>query len=589
MKKLQHWMVVHKAGALVALVLFLILNFVSYQWTLRLDLTAEKRYSIDSVSRALVRSLDDKLELFVFLKGDYPSGFRKLAASTDQFLSLLQLENPSQFRYRFVSPLDETADGKLWGDSLLKLGALNINLTVQKKAGQSSNIIFPVALLRYKGQQVLINLLPGASRSISQVELNQAEALMEYQFTHSIDKLLNPKRPGIAYETGHGEPMDERTYQLRMALQESYDLRTLDLTRQPLVPPGVDVLLLVKPSLRFSEKEKYKLDQFVMRGGKLICFMDRLVAEMDSFAYKPDLVAFDRDLNLEDLFFRYGARINTDLLMDLRCEVSYVQVGGTSQQPQNEFLPWNYFPLASSPDADTKLKTAGYVSMRFANSIDTVASPGVIKTPLLASSARARVITTPALISLNENSTLPENKLFNRSAIPTAYLLEGQLSSLFRNRVLTALTDSLTPAGVSFIPQTNKGAVILVGDGDVVLNDYLPAVNEQGQYDPQAPLVPTEMGWNKYTQFEYLTGGDAGKFFIPVANKEFLLNCMEYLVSNSAISQLRGKEITLRLLDGQQVKASRLQWQLVTIIIPLILLALIGYVVLIWRKRQFTR
>lgn len=587
MKKLQHWMVIHKTGALVALVLFLILNLVSYQWPLRLDLTAEKRYSLDSTSRELIQSLDQEVELLVFLKGDYPSGFRKLAASTDQFLSLLQAENPSKFRYHFVSPLDETVDGKVWGDSLLKLGALNINLTVQKKAGQSSNIIFPVALVRYKGQQALINLLPGASRAISQVELNQAEALMEYQFTSSINKLLHPARPGIAYETGHGEPMDERTYQLRVALQEGYDLRTLDITRQPIVPVGVDVLLLVKPSLRFSEKDKYKLDQFVMRGGKLICFMDRLVAEMDSFARKPELVAFDRDLNLEDLFFRYGARINTDLLMDLRCEVSYIQVGGTSQQPQNEFLPWNYFPLVSSPEADTKLKTAGYVSMRFANSIDTVATPGVIKTPLLASSTRARVIATPALISLNENSTLPENKLFNRVAIPSAYLLEGRFSSLFKNRSFEALADSLTPAGVSFIPQTEKGAVILVGDGDVVLNDYLPAVNEQGQYDPQAPLVPTEMGWNKYTQFEYLTGGEAGKFFIPVANKEFLLNCVEYLVSNSGINELRGKEITLRLLDGEQVKTSRLTWQLLTILLPLILLALIGYIVFAWRKRQF--
>lgn len=589
MKKLQHWMVVHQLGALVAIGLFLIVNVISYQVSFRLDLTAEKRYSIDSTSRALVQSLDEEVEILVFLKGDYPSGFRKLAASTGQFLLLLQAENPSQFRYHFVSPLDEISNGKLWGDSLIKLGALNINLTVQKKAGQSSNIIFPVALLRYKGQQLLINLLPGASRSISQVELNQAEAMMEYQFISSINKLVHPTRPGVAYETGHGEPMDERTYQLRVALQEGYDLRTLDITRQPIVPAGVDVLLLVKPTLRFSEKDKYKLDQFVMRGGKLICFMDHLVAEMDSFARKPELVAFDRDLNLEDLFFRYGARINPDLLMDLRCEVSYIQVGGTAQQPQNEFLPWNYFPLVAAPAADTKLKTAGYVSMRFANSIDTVLTPGVSKTPLLASSASARVIATPALISLNENSTLPENKLFNRGEIPTAYLLEGRLSSLFKNRAYSSLADSLTPAGVTFIPQTEKGAVILVADGDVVLNDYLPAVNDQGQYDPQAPLVPTEMGWNKYTQFEYLTGGDAGKYFIPVANKEFVLNCMEYLVSNSGISELRGKEITLRLLDGEKVKASRLQWQLLVLLTPLILLVLLGYTVQALRKRQFTR
>ena len=589
MKKLYHWMIQQKAGTVLAVGLFFLINLLSYQWPIRLDLTAEKRYSIDSTSRSIIRSLDDELELVVFLKGGYPSGFKKLATSTDEFLSLLQAENPSRFRYRFISPMDEVENGKLWGDSLIKLGALNINLTVQKKAGQSSNIIFPVALIRYKGQQSLVTLLPGASRSISQVELNQAEALMEHQFTSSIDKLLHPKRPGIAYETGHGEPIDERTYQLRMALQPNYELRTLDLTKQPIVPVGVDVLMIVKPSLRFNEKEKFKIDQFVMRGGKLICFLDHLYAEMDSFARKSELVAFDRDLNIEDLFFKYGARINPDLLMDLRCEVSYVQVGGTAQQPQNEFLPWNYFPLAVAPVADNKLKTAGYVSMRFANSIDTIQTPGVIKTPLLASSDRARVISTPALISLNENSTLPENKLFNRSSIPCAFLLEGQLSSLYRNRVVSSLMDSLTPAGMSFIPQTNRGAVILVGDGDIVLNDYIPAVNEQGQYDPEAPLVPTEMGWNKYTQFEYLTGGDAGRYFIPVANKEFLLNSVEYLVSNSAISRLRSKEIALRLLDGEKVKASRIQWQLITLLAPLVLLVLVAYSVLFWRKKQFVR
>jgi gliding-associated putative ABC transporter substrate-binding component GldG len=589
MKKLYHLIIQYKAGAVLAVGLFFLINLLSYQWPVRLDLTAEKRYSIDSTSRSIIRSLDDELELVVFLKGEYPSGFKKLATSTDEFLSLLQAENPSRFRYRFISPMDEVEPGKIWGDSLIKLGALNINLTVQKKAGQSSNIIFPVALIRYKGQQSLVTLLPGASRSISQVELNQAEALMEYQFTSSIDKLLHPKRPGIAYEIGHGEPIDERTYQLRMALQPDYELRTLDLTKQPIVPAGVDVLMIVKPSLRFSEKEKFKIDQFVMRGGKLICFLDHLYAEMDSFARKSELVAFDRDLNIEDLFFRYGVRINPDLLMDLRCEVSYVQVGGTAQQPQNEFLPWNYFPLAAASVTDNKLKTAGYVSMRFANSIDTIQTPGVTKTPLLASSDRARVISTPALISLNENSTLPENKLFSRSSIPCAFLLEGQLSSLYKNRVVSSLIDSLTPAGMSFIPQTNRGVVILVGDGDLVLNDYIPAVNEQGQYDPQAPLVPTEMGWNKYTQFEYLTGGDAGRYFIPVANKEFLLNSVEYLVSNSAISRLRSKEITLRLLDGEEVKASRIQWQLITLLAPLVLLVLVGYSILFWRKKQFAR
>lgn len=589
MKKVLHWIVSHRMGIALALLLFFLLNGIASFSDWRLDLTEEKRYTIDTATHQQLKDLTDPIEVVVFLKGEFPSGFKKLATSTEQFLSLLQKQNPTRFHYRFVSPLEEVSEGKLWGDSLLSMGALNINLTVQKKAGQSSNILFPVALVQYKGQQSLVTLLPGASRAISQTELNRAEALLEFQFTSVIDKLLHPRRPGIAYEIGHGEPTDQRTYQLRIALQKDYELRTLDLKSQPAVPLGVDLLLLVKPTLRFSENEKLKIDQFVMRGGKLLCFIDNLVAEMDSFGRKPSIVAFDRDLNLSDLFFRYGARINPDLVMDLRCEVSFIQVGGTTEQPQNEFLPWNYYPLVGAPAADKKLKTAGYVGLRFANSIDTVDAPGVIKTPLLASSERARIISTPALISLNENSTLPENKLFNRSELPVAMLLEGKLTSLYRNRIFGAQADSMARSGQPFLSQATQGTVLLVGDGDLVLNDYIPAVNDQGAYDPQAPLVPTEMGWNPYTHFEYLTDGEAGRYFIPVANKEFLLNSVEYLISNPAISRLRAKEITLRLLDGEKVKQYRLWVQILFILIPLLLLVGGGFLFQSIRKRQFVR
>ena len=589
MKKLLHWILVHRLGVALALLLFFLLNILASLSDGRLDLTEEKRYTLEEATRQQLQALNQPIEVTVFLKGEFPSGFKKLATSTDQFLSLLQKQNPSRFHYRFVSPLEEVSEGKLWGDSLLSMGALNINLTVQKEAGQSSNILFPVALVEYRGQQSLVTLLPGASRAISQTELNRAEALLEFQFTSVIDKLVHPRKPGIAYEIGHGEPTDQRTYQLRVALQKDYELRTLDLTRQPAVPTGVDLLLLVKPTLRFSENEKLKIDQFVMRGGKLLCFIDNLVAEMDSFGRKPSIVAFDRDLNLGDLFFRYGARINPDLVMDLRCEVSYIQVGGTTQQPQNEFLPWNYYPLVGAPAADKKLKTAGYVGLRFANSIDTVEAPGVTKTPLLASSERARIISTPALISLNENSTVPENKLFNRGEISVAMLLEGQLNSLYRNRIFGAKADSMTRAGQPFIPQATQGGVLLVADGDLVLNDYIPAVDEKGAYDPQAPLVPTEMGWNPYTHFEYLTGGEAGRYFMPVANKEFLLNSVEYLISNPAISGLRAKEITLRLLDGEKVNQYRLWVQLLFILFPLLLLVGGGVLFQSIRKRKFAR
>ncbi|MFM7645675.1 MAG: gliding motility-associated ABC transporter substrate-binding protein GldG [Sphingomonadales bacterium] len=587
MRSLLHIIANKRYGVALAVLLFILINAGAGFVPLRLDLTSEKRYTVSPATATLLAELSAPLDVQVFLTGEFPSGFRKLQSSTQQLLALFKQLQPTQFRYQFIAPATTTPAGISWGDSLLNRGALNINLTVQKEAGQSSNIIFPVALISYQGRSQLVSLFPGASRSISQAELNTAEALLEYQFVSAIEKLLHTDKPGIAYETGHGEPVDERTYQLRMALQNDYELRTLDLTRQSAVPKGVYLLLIVKPTLSFSEAEKFKLDQFVMQGGKLLCFIDNLYAEMDSFSKKPDMVAFDRALNLQDLFFRYGARINTDLLMDLRCEFTYVQVGGTPDLPQNEFLPWNYFPLLSA--AESKLRTPGYIGTRFAHSVDTIAVPGVAKYPLLLSSERARTISTPALISLNENSTVPDNAKFNQTAIAAAVLLEGRFSSLFKNRASLAQLDQWKANGQSFRTRSENTAIILAADGDLVLNEYIPVLDASGQIDPRGGMEPVEMGWNKYTRFEAITQGPAGKYFIPVANREFLLNAVEYLVSDPTLAQIRSKELVLRLLDGPLVKEQKLRWQLLCIGLPLLLLALGGWAYQSWRKKSYAR
>jgi ABC-2 type transport system permease protein len=574
-------------GVPVAILLFVLINGLASFLPFRIDLTKEKRYTVSTATSELLDQLTSPLEVTVFLKGEFPSGFRKLQMATNELLSLFKQQNPAKIQYNFLSPATNASDGKRWSDSLMQLGALNINLTVQKEEGQSSNIIFPVALVTYQGRSQLVTLFPGASRSITQTELNTAEALLEYQFVSAIEKLIHTDKPGIAYETGHGEPVDERTYQLRMALQDNYELRSLDLTRQPLVPKEVDLLLLVKPSLAFSEQDKFKIDQFVMRGGKLLCFIDNLYAEMDSFARQPDMVAFERGLQLEDLFFRYGARINTDLLMDLRCEFTYLQVGGTADQPQNEFLPWNYFPLLSA--AEGRLHTPGYIGTRFVHSVDTIAVPGIKKYPLLISSERARTISTPALVSLNENSVVPDNQKFNRSAIPAAVLLEGSFPSLFKNRASLAQLESWKAIGQTFRGTSENTAIILVADGDLVLNDYIPLFDQTGQPDPRGGIEPIEMGWNKYTLLEAMNQGPAAKYFLPVANRDFLLNAVEYLVSDPALAQVRSKELVLRLLDGPLVKEQKLRWQFLCIGLPLLLLSLGGVIYQAWRKRAYTR
>jgi ABC-2 type transport system permease protein len=553
--------------------LFLI-NFLASFVHARFDLTKEKRYTLSKATKSLVAQLDDKVQVDVFLKGEFPSGFRKLANTTKDFLGLLKDINGSKIHYRFISPLDELPDSrKLWGDTLAAMGAIPINLKVQKKAGESSNIIFPVALMTYKGKQSLVNLYPGASGRISQEEINSAEALMEYQFAKTLDKLVSDKKPGIGYATGNGEPEDERTFDMSQSLRQDYEFKRLNLKEQN-IPIGVKVLMIVKPTEQFTENEQLKIDQFVMNGGKLLCFIDNLIAEQDSLAIKPETIAYDRNLGLTELFFKYGFRINPDLVMDLQCDVIPIVVGGTMDKPQMEFLHWNYYPILSSANNSAN-KGLGYVAGRFVNSIDTIATKGIKKIPLLVSSSNSRSITTPALISLNENKDAPEDAKFKSNGIPVAMLLEGKFTSSFMNRIAKSQLDTLAASGSSFKETSADNKMIVVADGDIVLNDVMP---ETG---------PIPMGWNKYTYREYQQQTEFGKLFLPVANKEFLLNCVELLVNNPAISETRNKDIVLRLLDSKKVAEQKSTWQFINIGLPVLLIILFGWVYQQIRKRKY--
>lgn len=558
-------------GWLVMLAILVAINFLASIFHSRIDLTKEKRYTLSNATKDLVRKLDDDVQIDVFLEGEFPSGFRKLSNSTAEFLQLLKDQAGSKFNYRFISPLEKMPGTEIqYGDSLVGMGAVPINLTVQKEEGQSSNIIFPTAVLRYKGRESLINLYQGNNRQTSQVDLNNAETLLEYQFAKTLDGLVHTDKPLIGYSVGNGEPTpaDPRTADLQQTLQQNYQLFTLNLNRQPFIPDTFGVLVVVKPSLQFSEDEKLKLDQYVMGGGKLLLFIDGLIAEQDSLRFKTETIAFDRNLNLTDLLFRYGLRINTDLVMDLQCDFMPFVVGGTPENPQYEFLHWNYYPLFESKGNHIINKNIGLVAGRFVNSIDTINSPDIKKTVLLSSSANSRIISTPALISLNENRSVAEDEKFKKQNIPVALLLEGKFSSLFRNRISAAQQDSLSAYGMPFKDVSDDNKMIVVADGDIVLNDFSP---KQG---------PVPMGLNYFTigsQYEY-----------QFANRDFLLNCLEYLVNNPVVIETRNKNIVLRLLDTQKVKEQKSTWQFINIGIPVLLIVLAGFIYQQVRKRKYS-
>ncbi len=559
----------HKLGWIVLIVAFASVNFIASIIHTKVDLTKEKRYTISKATKDALKNLDEEVEITVFLKGNLPAGFKKLANTTNDFLQLLKDNNSARINYQFTSP-----DEKMYGtnisyeDTLVALGATPINLTVQVKQGQESKVIFPYALIKYKNEEQLISLYSGNSRMITQDEINNAEAMMEYKFLKTLDAFLTPEKPLVAYSYGNGEVTDIRSYDLLQTIQKDYNIFTFDINKREIIPDTFKIVMIVKPSLQFTEDEKLKIDQYLLRGGKILCFIDNLHAEQDSLNLKPELVAYDRNLNLTDLFFRYGLRINTDLVMDLQCNFMPFVVGGTKDNPQYEFLHWNYYPLFESKNNHSINRNLGLVSSRFVNSIDTVKADGVTKTILLSSSANSRKIGTPAIISLNENRNTPEDALFKQKNIPVAVLNEGRFTSLYKNRISQEQKDSLEKKKIPFLEESiAEGKLIVVADGDIVLND---ASQKYG---------PLPMGMSIYTlgtQYEY-----------QFANREFLLNCLEYLNNKQGIIQARNKEQVLRLLNSPKVEDEKTTWQFINIALPVLLIVFYGWIYNFIRKRKY--
>jgi len=550
----------------IIILIIIAVNFLASIFHKRIDLTNERRFTISNPVKKILKDLDAPVEINVFLKGDLPAGFKKLSTSAQELLNEFKEYSNGKIHFKVISAEDKMAGSeRSFADTLSSLGVVPINLKVQLKAGEQTQFIYPAALVSYKNKLQAVNLYPGTKTIITPPELNSAEALLEFQFADAIYKIIENNKPMIAYAIGNGEPTSANTYDLvENVLRKNYSLFTMNLETEPVIPDTFKMLLIVKPTIGFTDAEKLKIDQYVMRGGRLLCFVDRLEAEMDSLQIKNQVVAYDRNLRLEDLFFKFGVRINPDLLMDLQCDFLPFSVNG---KDQFEFLHWNYFPLFESKQNNLINKNLGLVAGRFVNSIDTVSSPGIRKTILLSSSNNARTIETPALISGEENRNSPQDALYNKKDIPAAVLLEGKFSSLYKNRVSRATIDSLAENGFPFLSENiNENKMIIVSDGDIVLN---------GVFKDQ----PLPMGVNSYTvgtQYEY-----------QFANKQFVENCIEYLINNAGLSEAKSKDYQLSLLDPKKTDSEKTFWQIINIAIPVLLMVIFGVIYQWWRKRKY--
>jgi len=569
MNKLVYKIWKSKLWFVITIVALAAINWLASIYHTRIDFTNEKRFTLSAPTKKVLQKLDDVVQVDVFLKGDFPSGFKKLANSTAEILQEFKEVAGSKLQYRFISP-DENVEGTnvLWADTLGALGFYPINLTSQIKEGQQQQNIYPVAFVHYKESILPVMIYQGKTKAITYPEINSAEAMMEFNFVSVIDKITAKEKPMLIYSAGNGEPMDARTYDLsENLLKPDYRFQPVDINTIPRIPDMVQVLMIVKPAAPFSDAEKLKIDQFVMRGGKLILFTDKLNAELDSLqSKKGEVVAYDRGLELNDLLFKYGARINSDLVMDLQCDFLPFDVSGNGQF---ELLPWNYFPVFETRSNHAINKNLGFVSGRFVNSIDTVGAEGIKKTILLSSSPNSRTIATPALISVLENVKAPEHEKFKRSNIPVAVLLEGKFQSLFSNRLSQAMSDSLQKYGATFLPQCiDDNKIIVVADGDIVLNSIIKG-NQ-----------PIPMGMNPYTY------GSQQEF--AFANKDFLQNCLDYLINTSNLSEAKAKDYTLRLLDKKKVEEQKTTWKLINILVPAIIIILFALLYQFIRRRKYT-
>ena len=555
--------------------MWLALVFIATTWLIslahyRLDLTKEKRYSLSNSTKTLLKNLDGKVEVEVFLTGDLSAGFKKLSIASEELLNEFKEYGTTNFQYRFTRPgagLPDSLRFKTY-DSLAQLGIKPFNNQVTSKQGAETTErwIFPAAIVRFNdSMQIPIDLMSGKSGADEETTLNHSEALLEFKIADAINKLTRKAVPVVAYAAGNGEPLNPTVRDLFETMRTNYRFGVIDVNSGRLDADTIAALMIVKPSKPFTEIEKLKIDQYIMHGGNVIWFIDKLYAEMDSLLrVQTDFIAFDKNLNLDDQLFKYGIRINNDLLQDIKSAKQPLVVGQLGGQPQIERLPFPYYPLVSSPSTNPIAKNLDDVLTIFPSSIDTVKSQGIQKTILLASDTNSRAISSPAMVSLQSVKTEDDLRTFTRSYVPVAVLLEGKFSSLYANRFTEDLKDSLQLfSPYPFTPTAIKAArQIVVSDADLVTN---VVTQSQG---------PLPMGMQQYENYQF-------------ANKEFLLNALDYLVNNNGLLETRSKDFTLRLLDKQKITEQKTMWQVINIGVPILLVMLFGWLYQLKRKRDF--
>lgn len=554
----------------LVLVTLVLLNVVSVFFYWRWDLTAEKRYSISPATRTMVKELKDEVTIKIYLDGELNAGFTRLRDATRNLMKELRAYGGNKIEYEFIDPMAITNldERKALMSDLIQRGLSPTNLTTKSKSDTKQQLIFPGAIVVYGGREIPLNLLENQMGYSPQQILNNSVISLEYKFANAIKKLTMYMPPRIAFLKGHDELNEVELADIQTTLQNlKYEVKDFDLTKNYQIPQRFNAVVIAKPRKAFAEQDKYKIDQYIMQGGKVLWLVDGTNASMDSLRRGPEgQFAIGNELNLEDMLFRYGVRVNADIVQDINlCNPIPLVVGKMGNAPQTEMFPWYYFPLLVSENTHAIVRNLDPVAAFFASSIDTIRNPGVNKTILLHTTDNAKTQLAPTRVHFGILQGKPNPMYYNQPKIPVAVLLEGEFESVYKNRLspdFLAVGD--TVESLKFKERSEASKMIVIADGDIIRSEVR---GDSSAY----PL-----GYYMYTRQQF-------------ANKDFILNCIEYLTDNNNLLQTRNKEIKLRMLNQVKIEEERLQWQLINIAVPIGVILLFGTAFTYYRKKTYAR
>lgn len=548
---------------LLLLIFLVVINVISSFVFTRFDLTSEKRFTLSPATKELVKNLNDVVYIRVYLDGDFPPAFKRLQNATREMLDELRAYSNGNIEYEFINPsASGNADdrNKIY-QQLASKGIQPTNLQSKNNEGSSQQVIFPGAIVTFMGDEIPLMLLQDQIGTSPEQMLNNSIQSLEYGFGNAIRKLSLRVPQIIAFINGNGNAKPENLADITRELKLFYLVEDVTIGGKLGSLAGYKAVVIAAPDSAFDEKDKFIIDQYIMNGGKVLWLVDGTKATMDSLQNSAEMVAASNDLNLDDMLFRYGARLNHDLVLDLQAAPIPIVTGYVGNRPQQNLMPWFYFPVVVSNSKHPIVNNLNAVKFEFVSSIDMVGSQKITKTPLLTTSEYSRVFLAPARVNLELIRTEPDVKQYNNPHKIVALLLEGQFDSNFKNRIpATIASDSL----IKYRDTGDSTRMIVVSDGDVIKNRI-----RKGQ-----GIIP--LGEDRYTGQVY-------------GNKSFIMNCIDYLCDDSGLMEVRSKELKLRLLDKTKMVDERLKWQVVNTAGPVLMILLFGIFQFMRRRAKFAK